>query len=99
MNTANQQNDNFGFYTRHGRFHQVDFPGSMNASPSVNQLLGVNDRDIAVGFYTDANGNNHGYTYNIGARRFQRAVDQEVVGFGPVLRFGRRTALISSSAA
>ena len=25
-----------------------------------------NDNDIAVGFYTDAQGNNHGYTYNIG---------------------------------
>ena len=71
---ADANSDNFGFYTRHGRFHQVDFPGSMNASTSVNQLLGVNDRDIAVGFYTDGNGNNHGYTYNIGARRFQRVI-------------------------
>ena len=30
----------------------------------VNQLLGINDSGIAVGFYNDANGNSHGYTYN-----------------------------------
>jgi len=68
---ADANNDNFGFYTRHGRFHEVNFPGSVNSGgTSVNQLLGVNDRDMAVGFYTDAAGNNHGYTYNIRDHRF-----------------------------
>jgi hypothetical protein len=28
--------------------------------PPVDQLLGVNDQDIAVGFYVDANGNTDG---------------------------------------
>ena len=46
-------------------------PGD-NASPPVDQLLGVNDSDVAVGFYTDGQGNNHGYTYNIRDRRFSR---------------------------
>ena len=74
---ADANNDNFGFYTRHGRFHEVNFPGSMNPSgTSVNQLLGVNDHHTAVGFYTDANGNNHGYTYNIRDHRFKRVMVQ-----------------------
>jgi hypothetical protein len=72
-NNANQVNNNFGFYALHGRFHNINFPGSMvSGGVSVNQLLGVNDQDVAVGFYTDANGNNHGYTYDIGRRHFQR---------------------------
>jgi hypothetical protein len=65
MNNANQQNDNFGFYWLNGRFHNVNFPTRNNATPPVNQLLGVNDQDVAVGFYNDAKGNAHGYTYGI----------------------------------
>jgi hypothetical protein len=66
MNNANQVNDNFGFYSLDGQhFHSVNFPTSDNATPPVNQLLGVNDSDVAAGFYTDGQGNNHGYTYSI----------------------------------
>jgi len=72
MNTANQQNDNFGFYWLRGRFHTVNFPTRNNASPPVNQLLGVNDQDVAVGFYNDAKGNSHGYTYGIHGGWFHR---------------------------
>jgi probable HAF family extracellular repeat protein len=72
-NNADQMNNNFGFYASHGRYHEVNFPGSLiQGGVSVNQLLGVNDHDVAVGFYTDANGNNQGYTYDIGSRRFER---------------------------
>ena len=46
-------------------FHSVNFPTSDNAPPPVNQLLGVNDSEVAAGFYTDGQGNNHGYTYSI----------------------------------
>lgn len=70
MNNANQTNDNFGFYTAGGSFHRVMFPAASNASPPVNQLLGVNNRDMAVGFYNDAQGNSHGYTFSIGDQRF-----------------------------
>ena len=71
QNNANQVNANFGFYTVDGhRAHTVMFPTDDNATPPVNQLLGVNDRNIAVGFYTDGEGNNHGYTYNIRRHRF-----------------------------
>ena len=72
MNTANQQNDNFGFYWLNGRFHNVNFPTRGNSTPPVNQLLGVNDQDVAVGFYNDANGNSHGYTFGIHGGWFHR---------------------------
>jgi hypothetical protein len=71
QNTASQMNDNFGFYTWGGHFHSVNFPTGNNASPPVNQLLGVNNWGVAVGFYTDAKGNNHGYTYSITRHRFR----------------------------
>jgi hypothetical protein len=69
-NNANQMNDNFGFYDIGGSFHSVNFPTQSNSSPPVNQLLGVNDHQVAVGFYTDANGNAHGYTFSIFGQRF-----------------------------
>ena len=75
MNNANMVNDNFGFVDVDGHFRNADFPTGSPASPPVDQLLGVNDNDIAVGFYTDANGTNHGYSYNINTRRFSSIVD------------------------
>jgi Cu/Zn superoxide dismutase len=70
QNNANQVNDNFGFFDKNGHFTQVNFPTGDNATPPVNQLLGINDGGDAVGFYTDAQGNNHGYTYNIHSEEF-----------------------------
>jgi hypothetical protein len=70
MNNANQMNDNTGFYDLGGYFHQVAYPTSNKSTPAVDQLLGVNDSEVAVGFYTDANGNNHGYEYNIGRHSY-----------------------------
>ena len=75
MNNANMVNDNFGFYTRNGHFHTADFPTGNPATPPVDQLLGVNDNDIAVGFYADANGNTHGYKYNIKSKHFSSVTD------------------------
>jgi hypothetical protein len=69
-NNANLSNANFGFYAIDGHFHTVNVPTSENGTPPVNQLLGVNDHDIAVGFWTDAQGVNHGYEYNIRANTF-----------------------------
>ena len=66
MNNANMVNDNFGFVEANGHFRTADFPTGSPANPPVDQLLGVNDSDVAVGFYTDVKGNNHGYEYNIG---------------------------------
>jgi probable HAF family extracellular repeat protein len=72
QNTANNTNNNFGFYWRDHRFYNVNFPTHSNANPAVNQLLGVNDAGIAVGFYTDAAGVNHGYEYSINSHFFFR---------------------------
>jgi len=74
MNTASMVNDNFGFFSVGGRFYSVNFPTGDNASPPVDQLLGVNDHDVAVGFYTNAQGSNRGYEYNIRTRTFTRVL-------------------------
>ena len=64
---------NYGWYTTdNGRkFHQITVPSVTFGSPPVTQLLGVNDSDKAVGFYNDANGNSHGFVYNIRNKRFR----------------------------
>ena len=74
QNNANLTNNNFGFYLRNGRFHSVNFPTGDNATPPVDQLLGVNNHDVAVGFYTNAQGNNRGFEYNIITHRFSRVL-------------------------
>ena len=59
----------FGFYVKDGVYTEVNNPKTPglfgNPAPASgvlieNQLIGVNDRDIAVGFYNDAAGNTHG---------------------------------------
>jgi hypothetical protein len=72
MNNANQVNDNVGFYVRNGAFHSVQFPTGNNANPPVNQLLGINNHEVAVGFYVNAQGSFRGYTYDIRKKTFTR---------------------------
>jgi hypothetical protein len=69
-NASGVNNNNFGCYLKDGHFHSVNFPAADNTSPPVNQLLGVNDHDVAVGFYTDARGLDRGYRYDIATRTF-----------------------------
>src|SRR5271165_6543106 len=52
-------------------FQTIDNPKDL----TFNQLLGVNDCNVAIGFYTDANGTNHGYEYNIRTNQFSTVVD------------------------
>ena len=40
-----------------------------------NQLIGVNNEDIAVGFYNDKHGDSHGYTYNIATNTFSADIN------------------------
>lgn len=68
--SAGPAGNDTGFYLEAGRFSSVTFPTSDNATPAVNQLLGVNDHDIAVGFYTDGQGHRHGYRYDIATGTF-----------------------------
>ena len=72
QNTKSQTNNNFGFYDWHGQFHSVKFPTRNNAKPPVNQLLGVNNSGIAVGFFNGAQGNSHAYAYSIPGGWFHR---------------------------
>lgn len=73
QNNADQAQDaDSGFYLSGGVYHDVNFPTSSNASPQVSQLLGVNDHDVAVGFYADAQGRNRGYEYSITTHQFTR---------------------------
>ena len=73
----------FGFYERGGVFHEVNNPHTPTpsqvepgVSPQIeNQLLGVNDFDIAVGFYNDKFGNSHGYTYDINTGQFSADIN------------------------
>lgn len=85
QNNANLVNNNFGFYLKDARFHSVNFPTMDNANPPVNQLLGVNNNDVAVGFYTDGQGSNHGYEYNVITHRFSRVLKPGAPGAGPSL--------------
>ncbi len=71
MNKKNLSDNNFGYYSINGtHFHKVNFPTSHPASPPVDQLLGVNDSGMAVGFYVDSNGSSHAYLYDIPAHRY-----------------------------
>jgi hypothetical protein len=68
VNPAN--NANFGYYSINGRhFHKVNFPTRHPNSPPVDQLLGVNDQDLAVGFYISG-GTSHGYLYDIHTNKY-----------------------------
>ncbi|HEX3921647.1 MAG TPA: hypothetical protein VHY31_05140 [Streptosporangiaceae bacterium] len=60
----------FGFYIAEGRFVPVNFPLRKPPRTPVNQLLGINDKDVAVGFYTDAAGRAHGYRYTVATKKF-----------------------------
>jgi hypothetical protein len=66
---------NFGFTDVNGSFTNVNNPNTPATTPSFNQLLGVNDSNVAVGFYTDAAGNNHGYTYDIATQAFSANIN------------------------
>jgi hypothetical protein len=66
---------NFGFTDVGGSFTNVNNPATATTPPVFNQLLGVNNSNIAVGFYTDAAGVTHGYTYNIASNSFSANID------------------------
>ena len=66
---------NFGFTDVGGVFTNVNNPNTPTGTLTFNQLLGVNNSNTAVGFYTDGAGNNHGYTYNIGSKTFSANIN------------------------
>jgi hypothetical protein len=68
-NGANTPNF-LGFVDKGGTFTGVTDPNTPGTGPTTNQLLGVNDSNIAVGFYIDGSGNAQAYSYNIGTMAF-----------------------------
>ena len=83
MAPSNNGNDNnFGFTDVGGTFTNVNNPNTGTTAPVVNQLLGVNNSNVAVGFYTDAAGVTHGYTYDIGAKTFSPNINDPNAGTG-----------------
>ncbi len=70
--------NNFGFTDITGTFVKVQNPlTGTSGGIKTNQLLGVNDKNIAVGFYNDAKGNSHGYSYDIGKKEFIAVIFSE----------------------
>jgi hypothetical protein len=74
----------FGFYEQGGVFTMVNNPktpdcGAMGVCDSgvitENQLIGVNNANLAVGFYNDIHGDSHGYTYNIATNTFSADIN------------------------
>lgn len=76
----NGGDNNFGFTDIGGAFTSVNNPGTPTTGTMVNQLLGVNDGNTAVGFFTDSAGVTHGYTYNIGAKTFSTNINDPNAG-------------------
>jgi hypothetical protein len=74
QNTASNANDNFGFVDLGGHYLKVEFPTGDNSNPPVDQLLGVNNVGVAVGFYTNGQGSDRGFEYDIAIRQFIRVL-------------------------
>ena len=74
-NTNTGTDSNVGFVKMGTAFVPVMNPNTGTTAPMVNQLLGVNDQNLAVGFYTDAMGVTHGYTYDIMNAAFSANID------------------------
>lgn len=58
---VNTKGTNRGFVEWNGVFASFTNPSTPKGAGSVNQLLGVNNSGIAVGFYNDAAGHSHAY--------------------------------------
>jgi hypothetical protein len=77
----NRARDQVGFFVDKGgvtqgfvRIAGVDRPVTNplgSAHPAVDQLLGINDRRVAAGFYNDTSGASHPYVYNVCDRTFR----------------------------
>jgi hypothetical protein len=61
----------FGFVEWNGSFESFQDPSTPHITGRVNQLLGVNNAGIAVGFYADANNNDHPYVVNQATDKFR----------------------------
>jgi hypothetical protein len=67
---ADTSGTSLGFVDWNGVFHSYVDPQTPDVAGSVNQLLGINDAGIAVGFYNDANFDSHAYKVNQATLRY-----------------------------
>ena len=82
-NTGVATDFQFGFYEQGGVFHMVNNPKTPDCGMGVcdpgviteNQLIGVNNANLAVGFYNDIHGDSHGYTFNIATNTFSTDIN------------------------
>jgi hypothetical protein len=83
-NTGVATDFQFGFYEKGGVFTMVNNPETPDCgTPGVcdpgviteNQLIGVNNANLAVGFYNDSHGDSHGYTYDIATGTFSADIN------------------------
>jgi hypothetical protein len=72
--------NNFGFTGVGGTFTNVNNPNTATTGVLINQLLGVNIGNLAVGFYVDAAGVTHGYTYTIADKTFSADINDPNAG-------------------
>jgi hypothetical protein len=79
QNTVSGANNNFGFVNAggvQGVFININNPATGKVGGiRVNNLLGINDRNTAVGFYVDATGASHGYTFSVTHNTFSANID------------------------
>jgi hypothetical protein len=61
---VNKAGANKGFVEWNGSFQTLNDPSLPHMTGAVDQLLGVNNAGVAVGFYVDAKGNSHAYEVN-----------------------------------
>lgn len=83
-NTGVATDFQFGFYEQGGVFTMVNSPKTPDCSIAghcdsgvitENQLIGVNNADLAVGFYNDSHGDSHGYTFDIATKTFSADIN------------------------
>jgi len=65
------ENDIAGFVFVRGIWTNVKHPHGMPNHKSVTELLGVNNEDTAVGFYTDSSGLNEAFAYDVTTGKFR----------------------------
>jgi hypothetical protein len=82
---ANAAGANNGFVEWNGSFETLNDPNRPHVKGAVDQLLGVNNAGVAVGFYNDAKGHAHAYEVNQATRvytaiKISGAVDATATG-------------------
>ena len=66
---------NHGWLKVQGHFTVLDYPGSTGT-----QALGLNNKGLVVGSWTDTSGNSHGFVYTVASGTFTSVDDPDGIG-------------------